>query len=287
MQQRCLSVVVPVYNEENTLRLIVSELLNLPRLLEIVIIDDCSTDKTPQILAELGASHAEIRSVRHDRNQGKTAALKTAFRLTRGEIVIVQDADLEYAPEEIPDVIAPILAGKADVVFGSRFLVRKASRALYFYHYIGNKIITFLSNLATNINLTDVETGYKAFRGDIIRQMKISSSAFGFEIEVIAKVAKLKCSIYETPISYYGRTYEEGKKITAWDGVAAIYYIFRYNFFCSLKGSYDSMPQFGQAGGVSAVPAAQFHAEGLRGKRGVVDASDADSKQVEGTKKNL
>jgi hypothetical protein len=142
-------------------------------------------------------------------------------------------------------VIAPILNGNADVVFGSRFLVRKATRVLYFNHYLGNKLLTFFSNLATNINLTDVETCYKAFRGDIIRQMKISSSGFGFEIEVTAKVAKLKCAIYETPISYYGRTYEEGKKITAWDGIAAAYYILRYNLLCSLKGSFYQMPKSG------------------------------------------
>jgi glycosyltransferase involved in cell wall biosynthesis len=214
-------------------------------LLEIVIVDDCSTDKTPQILEELRLAHDRIKVARHEKNQGKTEALKTGFRLTQGEIVIVQDADLEYDPHEIPDVIGPILSGNADVVFGSRFLVRKATRVLYFYHYLGNKLLTFLSNLATNINLTDVETCYKAFRGDIIRQMKINSSGFGFEIEVTAKVAKLKCAIYETPISYYGRTYEEGKKITALDGVAAAYYIVRYNLFCSLKNSFHQIPRFG------------------------------------------
>ncbi len=245
MQLRCLSVVVPVYNEEDTLATIVDKLLRLPQLLEMVIVDDCSTDKTSEILRRLKEEHKEIQAVRHEKNSGKTEALKTGFRLTKGDIVIVQDADLEYAPEEIPSVIAPILDGHADVVFGSRFLVKKATRVLYFYHFVGNKLLTFLSNLATNINLTDVETCYKAFRGDIIRQMKIQSSGFGFEIEVTAKVAKLKCSIYETPISYYGRTYEEGKKITAWDGVAAVYYILRYNFFCSLKKSYYRIPQFG------------------------------------------
>jgi glycosyltransferase involved in cell wall biosynthesis len=245
MQERCLSVVVPVYNEEHTLATIVDRLLKLPQLLEIVIVDDCSTDKTAQILSELSAKHGQIQTARHERNRGKTEALKTGFRLTKGEVVIVQDADLEYDPQEIPEVIAPIVNGNADVVFGSRFLVRKATRVLYFYHYLGNKLLTFLSNLATNINLTDVETCYKAFRGDIIRQMKINSSGFGFEIEVTAKVAKLKCAIYETPISYYGRTYEEGKKITGWDGVAAIYYILRYNPLCSLKNSFYRMPQFG------------------------------------------
>ena len=243
MQERCLSVVVPAYNEERTLATIVDRLLRLPQLLEIVIVDDCSSDKTPQILDRLAATHDQIQFARHEQNRGKTEALKTGFRLTRGEVVIVQDADLEYDPQEIPSVIAPILAGEADVVFGSRFLVRKATRVLYFYHYVGNKLLTFLSNLATNINLTDVETGYKAFRGDIIRQMKINSHGFGFEIEVTAKVAKLKCAIYETPISYYGRTYEEGKKITALDGFAAAYYIVRYNLFCSLKNSFNQMPQ--------------------------------------------
>src|SRR5580658_8086791 len=251
MQDRCISVVVPVYNEEHTLAKIVDRLLELPQLLEIVIVDDCSSDKTSEVLANLSAKHGEIRTVRHDRNRGKTEALKTGFRLTRGELVIVQDADLEYDPQDIPSVIAPILAGQADVVFGSRFLVRKATRVLYFYHYLGNKLLTFLSNLATNINLTDVETCYKAFRGDIIRQMKIDSRGFGFEIEVTAKVAKLKCAIYETPISYYGRTYEEGKKITALDGIAAAYYIVRYNLFCSLKNSFYRMPQLGRG----AIPA--------------------------------
>jgi len=245
MQERCLSVVVPVYNEQDTLATIVDRLLALPQVLEIVIVDDCSTDKTPEILRGLQQIYPQIRSARHERNKGKTEALKTGFRLTVGDIVIVQDADLEYDPQEIPCVIAPILEGNADVVFGSRFLVRKATRVLYFYHYLGNKLLTFLSNLATNINLTDVETCYKAFRGDVIRQMKIESSGFGFEIEVTAKVAKLKCAIYETPISYYGRTYEEGKKITAWDGLAALYYIVRYNPLCSLKSSFYAMPQFG------------------------------------------
>jgi len=254
MPEECLSVVVPVYNEQDTLGAIVDKLIRVPRLLEIVIVDDCSTDKTAEILADLSAAHSRIQVVRHDKNRGKTEALKTAFQRTRGDIVIVQDADLEYDPEEIQDVIAPILEGNADVVIGSRFLVRKASRAVYFYHFIGNKLITLISNLVTNINLTDVETCYKAFRGDIIRQMKINSTGFGFEVEVIAKVAKLKCAIYETPISYYGRTYEEGKKITYWDGVAAIYYILRYNLFCSLEKSFHRMPQFESAAQVCHAP---------------------------------
>lgn len=243
LREKCLSVVVPVFNEEKTLATIVQKLVLLPRLLEIVVVDDCSTDKTPQILEDLRVEHPELIVTRHEKNKGKTEALKTGFRLTRGDIVIVQDADLEYDPGEIPEVIAPIVEGKADVVFGSRFLVRKAARAVYFYHYLGNKLLTFLSNLATNINLTDVETCYKAFRGEIIRNLRINSGGFGFEIEVTAKVAKLRCAIYEVPISYYGRTYEEGKKITAWDGVAAVYYILRYNLLCSKAASFDHIPE--------------------------------------------
>jgi glycosyltransferase involved in cell wall biosynthesis len=243
LRVRCLSVVVPVYNEEKTLAAVVEKLIALPRLLEAVIVDDCSTDDTPAILDFLRVKYPELVVARHEKNKGKTEALKTGFRLTRGDVVIVQDADLEYDPQEIPEVIEPILQGKADVVFGSRFLVRRAARAVYFYHYLGNKLLTFLSNLATNINLTDVETCYKAFRGEIIRNLRISSSGFGFEIEVTAKVAKLKCAIYEVPISYYGRTYEEGKKITVWDGVAAIYYILRYNLLCSKRASFDHIPE--------------------------------------------
>jgi glycosyltransferase involved in cell wall biosynthesis len=246
MTEKCLSVVVPIFNEEQTLETIVGKLLDVPQLLEIVLVDDCSVDSTPEVIARLVSKYPGlISATRHARNGGKTEALKTGFRMTKGDIVIVQDADLEYDPAEIPDVIGPILLGQADVVFGSRFLVRKAARAVYFYHYLANKGLTFLSNLATNINLTDVETCYKAFRGDIIRKMIITSSGFGFEIEVTAKVAKLKCAIYETPISYYGRTYEEGKKITAMDGVAAGWYVLRYNLFCSLKHSFTSRPDLG------------------------------------------
>jgi glycosyltransferase involved in cell wall biosynthesis len=179
-----------------------------------------------------------VRYEKHAKNLGKTEALKTGISLTRGEIVIVQDADLEYDPAEIGDVIQPILDGYADVVYGSRFLVRKASRVLYFYHYIANKFLTLMSDLLTNINMTDVETCYKAFRGDIIRNMIIVSHGFGFEIEVTAKIAKLKCAIYETPISYYGRTYEEGKKIVALDGLKALWFILRFNLFCSLESSF-------------------------------------------------
>jgi hypothetical protein len=165
--------------------------------------------------------------------------------LTRGAVVIVQDADLEYDPTEIPAVIRPILEGHADVVYGSRFLVRTATRVLYFYHYVANKILTFTSNMFTNLNMTDVETGYKAFRGEIIRNMIIKSSGFGFEIEVTAKVAKLGCAIYEVPISYYGRTYEEGKKIGIPDGLQAFWLVFRFNLFCGLQSSFRQVPRIG------------------------------------------
>jgi glycosyltransferase involved in cell wall biosynthesis len=236
--ERCLSVVIPSFNERNTLPVIVGKLLALPQLLEVIIVDDCSTDGSDEVAQDLAAAHPEVRYARHQKNSGKTEALKTGFRLTTGSIVIIQDADLEYDPEEIPQVIQPIIDGHADVVYGSRFLVRKASRVLYFYHYIANKFLTFMSNTLTNLNMTDVETGYKAFRGEIIRKMKIVSSGFGFEIEVTAKVAKLKCAVYETPISYYGRTYEEGKKIGMMDGVAALWLILRFNLFCSRESSF-------------------------------------------------
>jgi glycosyltransferase involved in cell wall biosynthesis len=180
--------------------------------------------------------------VRHEHNAGKTAALKSGFALTKGQIVIVQDADLEYNPDEINGVIQPILDGHADVVFGSRFLVRRAARVLYFYHYVANKCLTCLSNLLTNLNMTDIETGYKAFRGEIIRDMVIVSSGFGFEVEVTAKIAKLKLAIYEVPISYYGRTYEEGKKIAFKDGLMALWLVIRFNLFCSLDASFRRVP---------------------------------------------
>ena len=242
----CVSVVVPAYNEQATLALIINKLVGIPHLLEIVIVDDCSADKTSEIARELAAQLPQIRYVRHPRNAGKTEALKTGFALTKGKVVIVQDADLEYDPMEISMVIEPILNGHADVVYGSRFLVRKASRVLYFYHYLANKGLTFLSNLLTNLNMTDVETGYKAFRGDIIRNMKIASSGFGFEIEVTAKIAKLKCAVYETPISYYGRTYEQGKKIGVIDGLYALWFILRFNLFCGLDSSFTDARQLAQ-----------------------------------------
>jgi glycosyltransferase involved in cell wall biosynthesis len=245
--QPLLSIVVPAYNEEGTLSGIVERLLAVQESCEIIIVDDCSTDGTRAISDRLSAENPKIKVAHHLVNAGKTEALKTGFALTTGKIVIVQDADLEYDPEEIGDVIAPIVEGNADVVYGSRFLVRKGSRVLYFYHYIANKGLTFLSNLCTNVNMTDVETCYKAFRGEIVRNMRITSSGFGFEIEVTAKVAKLGVSIYEVPISYHGRTYEQGKKIGMKDAFAAFWYIFRFNFLCSLEDSFHALPASGSA----------------------------------------
>ena len=239
----CLSVVVPVFNEERTLAKVIEKLLMLPQLLEIIIVDDCSIDGTADVAVNFAEENEVIKYVRQPRNQGKTQALKAGFALTTGAIVIVQDADLEYDPADIPEVIAPILSGYADVVYGSRFMVKRATRVLYFYHYLANKGLTFISNLLTNLNMTDVETCYKAFRGDIIRNLIITSDGFGFEIEVTAKVAKLNCAFYEVPISYYGRTYEEGKKITYRDGIAAFYYILKFNLFYNRQNSFTSLPQ--------------------------------------------
>src|SRR5258708_4622149 len=238
-----LSVVMPAYNEEATISTIVGQVLDLPELLELIIVDDCSTDGTSNIVKELADADSRIRYVRQTKNAGKTAALKTGFELTTGDVVIVQDADLEYDPSEIADVIGPIIENRADVVYGSRFMVKKAARVLYFSHYLANKALTFMSNMLTNLNMSDIETCYKAFRGDIIRNLVITSNGFGFEVEVTAKIAKLGCAVYEVPISYYGRTYDEGKKIGLKDGIAAVWYIIRFNLFMSLRRSFHEAPR--------------------------------------------
>jgi glycosyltransferase involved in cell wall biosynthesis len=239
-----LSVIVPAYNEEHTIGSVLHALVKvLPDVHEVIVIDDGSTDRTAEIAKEFARVCACVRVIQMNRNQGKTAALRTGFAVSTGDIVVVQDADLEYDPEDMPSLIEPIVAGKADVVYGSRFLVKRAARILYFRHYLANKTLTFLSNLLTDLNFSDVETGYKAFRGEIIRKMVIKSQGFGFEIEVTAKVAKLGCRVYEVPISYHGRTYEEGKKISFLDGLAAIYYIARYNLFCPRHKSFTQQPK--------------------------------------------
>lgn len=236
-----LSIVIPAYNEQATLEEIVQRVERVPVDKEIIVVDDASIDGTAKVAEKLVAA-GRIRYFRHERNQGKGAALRTGFAQARGDMVVVQDADLEYDPADIYGVILPILQGHADVVFGSRFLVRRAARVLYFYHYLANKFLTYLSNALTNLNMTDVETGYKAFRGEIIRNLTIVSSGFGFEVEVVAKIAKLKLAIYEVPISYYGRTYAEGKKIVFMDGVVALWLVIRFNLFCSLRASFRELP---------------------------------------------
>lgn len=226
----CLGVVIPVYNEEKTLHLIVDKVLARPEVAEVVLVDDRSADKTWETMQRLADQHAKIRIFRHEVNQGKGAALRTGFREVQSDIVIIQDADLEYDPDEYPKLLAPIIAGKADVVYGSRFLGSGMHRVLYYWHYLGNQFLTQLSNMFTNLNLTDMETCYKVFRREIIRKIDIKENRFGFEPEITAKVAKLRVPIYEISISYYGRTYEEGKKIGWKDGMRAVWCILKYRF---------------------------------------------------------
>lgn len=230
-----LSVLVPALNEEATIGRVLKRLVSLPcRIEQVIVIDDGSTDATASIVAEIQKSEPRVSLIRHSVNQGKTAAIRSGLSLVTGQIVIVQDADLEYSPEEIPDVIRPILENHADVVYGSRFLVRKATRVLYFYHYLANKALTFLCNLLTNRNMTDVETCYKAFLSGVLTPLTLSSKGFGMEIEVTAMICRTRARTYEVPISYYGRTYEEGKKIGMRDGIAAGFYILWYNLVAPL-----------------------------------------------------
>ncbi|MBI4053846.1 MAG: glycosyltransferase family 2 protein [Candidatus Doudnabacteria bacterium] len=227
-----LSVIVPIYNEFETLREIVSrvEAVELPGVAkELILVDDCSRDGSKEILREFEGKHSVFY---HERNLGKGAAVKTGIKHATGDVLIVQDADLEYNPAEYPQLLDPILKGQADVVFGSRFSGDYPHRVLYFWHYAGNKFLTLLSNILTNLNLTDIETGYKVFRREVLTALRLRENGFGFEPEVTAKVAKNKrWRIYEVGISYAGRTYEEGKKIRFSDGIKAVYYIFRYHFF--------------------------------------------------------
>ncbi len=224
-----LSVVIPCYNEAKTIRLIVERVRAAPvAAKEIIIVDDCSRDGTRDILRTQIAPLVD-KIVYHEVNQGKGAALRTGFKAATGDIVIVQDADLEYDPEEYPRLMKPIVDGKADVVFGSRFQGGQPHRVVYFWHMVGNKLLTLLSNMATNLNLTDMETCYKVFRREIIQGIKIEEDRFGFEPEITAKVSKLDVVIYEVGIGYYGRTYAEGKKIGWRDGFRALWAIFKYN----------------------------------------------------------
>lgn len=233
-----LSVIVPAYNEENTIQHIlkkiaeVSLIENLQK--EMIVVNDCSTDDTEMKVKEFQTQYPEleIRYFKHETNKGKGAALRTGFQNANGDFVIVQDADLEYDPNEFNILVKPILDGFADVVYGSRFMGGRPHRILFFWHTIGNKLLTFISNMFTNLNLTDMETCYKMFRREIIQQIELKENRFGFEPEVTAKVAKIpKIRIYEVGISYYGRTYEEGKKIGMKDAFRALYCILKYNLF--------------------------------------------------------
>jgi glycosyltransferase involved in cell wall biosynthesis len=227
-----ISVVIPVYNEKGTIlellrRVQAVEVPGLSR--EIVLVDDFSTDGTRELLRKEVEARPGVRVLYHDRNRGKGAALRTGIATTAGDIVLIQDADLEYDPREYPKLLAPILDGRADVVYGSRFSGSEAKRVLFFWHFVGNRFLTTFSNMFTNLNLTDMETCYKVFRGDILRGIRIEEDRFGFEPEVTAKIARLRCRIYEVGIGYSGRTYAEGKKINWKDGVRALWCILKYH----------------------------------------------------------
>ena len=224
---------MPVYNEKNYIDEIIRRVLAVPLEKELIIVDDCSTDGTRARLEEIARTHADgqVRVLFHEKNRGKGAALRTGFAAARGDVVIIQDADLEYDPAEYPKLIAPIAEGKADVVYGSRFAGGESHRVLYFWHSVGNRVLTLLSNVFTDLNLTDMETCYKAFRREIIQSLKLTEDRFGFEPEVTARVAALRCRVYEVGISYSGRTYEEGKKIGWKDGVHTLWCIVKHNLF--------------------------------------------------------
>lgn len=231
-----LSIIMPVYNEMTTIAEIIRRvgeaLVGSPK--ELIIVDDCSTDGTREYLQSLAERDTRdgltVKVILHETNQGKGAAIRTAITHVTGDIVLIQDADLEYDPQDYPGLLKPILEQRADVVFGNRFH-GGPHRVLYFWHFVGNKLLTTLCNMVTNLNLTDMEVGYKAFRAELLKQVQICSNRFGFEPEITVKMARLDCRIYEVPISYHGRTYAEGKKISWRDGIAALLHILRYRFF--------------------------------------------------------
>lgn len=225
-----ISVVIPVFNEKETIEEIIERVKAVPIDKEIIVVDDFSTDGTRDILSQIEKSN-NVKVFYHDRNQGKGAALRTGFEKVSGGIVIIQDADLEYDPQEYPKLIKPILDGKADVVYGSRFMGGEPHRVFYFWHLVGNKILTLLSNMFTNLSLTDMETCFKVFKKDILEKITIEENRFGFEPEITAKLAKMDIRLYEVGISYYGRSYMEGKKIGWMDGISALRVIIKYNLF--------------------------------------------------------
>ncbi|MCS6771388.1 MAG: glycosyltransferase family 2 protein [Kiritimatiellae bacterium] len=225
-----LSIVIPVYNEARTVETILNRVRSVDVGLrkEIILVNDCSTDGTREVLERLAKEDPTLVVLHHERNRGKGAALRTGFARATGDIVLIQDADLEYDPREYPQLLQPILDGHADVVYGSRFIGGGPHRVLFFWHMVGNKFLTLLSNMMTNLNLTDMEVCYKVFRREVLQGIVIKEERFGFEVEITAKVARKRCRIYEVPVSYHGRTYEEGKKINWKDGVRALWCIIRY-----------------------------------------------------------
>jgi glycosyltransferase involved in cell wall biosynthesis len=225
-----LSIVIPIFNEAATIEQIVAKVneLELDIDKELILVDDGSTDGTAEIVKRLLDSHPDWKSVVHEKNTGKGAALRSGFKVATGDIVVIQDADLEYAPSDYHAMLGPIVSGHADVVYGSRFLGGGPHRVCFFWHYMGNRLITAFSNMMTNINLTDVEVCYKMFKKEVLDPIELKEDRFGFEIEITAKVARAKWRIYEVPVAYYGRSYEEGKKITWRDGVRALWCVLKY-----------------------------------------------------------